>query len=106
MDEVSYEDFKKLDLRVGVIGSAERVGEKTYKLSVDIGKNITLVAGIARSYTERELIGKKIIVIANLEPAVIRNIESQGMLLAAEDKENNISLVTLDKDLKPGTKIF
>jgi len=104
---VTLEEFSKLDMRVAKVIEAERVAgtNKLLKLKIDIGgEERTIVAGIAENYSCEELLGKKIVVIANLAPAKIKGIESKGMLLAAED-ENDLGLVTLDKDIKAGTKI-
>jgi len=104
---IKFEDFKKLDLRVGKIVEAEKVegSEKLIKLKVDIGgEERQLVAGIGKVYSPEDLIEKEIIVLANLEPKVLFGIESQGMLLAAEDGEN-ISLLMPDKEVKPGSKV-
>ncbi|RKY85207.1 methionine--tRNA ligase subunit beta [candidate division KSB1 bacterium] len=104
---VSIEEFSKLDLKVAQIVSAERVenAEKLLRLQIDLGDEIRqIVAGIAKVYTPEELVGKKIVVVANLKPATIRGIESRGMLLAASVGEN-ISLLTLDKDIEAGAKV-
>ena len=104
---IKFEDFQKLDLRVGKIVEAERVegSEKLIKLKVDIGgEERQLVAGIGKVYSPEDLIEKEIIVVANLEPKVLFGIESQGMLLAAEDGEN-ISLLMPDKEVKPGSRV-
>ena len=104
---VSIEEFSKLDLKVAQIVSAERVenAEKLLRLQIDLGGEIRqIVAGIAKVYTPEELVGKKIVVVANLKPATIRGIESRGMLLAASVGEN-ISLLTLDKDIEAGAKV-
>jgi methionine--tRNA ligase beta chain len=74
------------------------------KLKIDIGEERQLVAGIAQYYKPEELIGKKIIIVANLEPAKLFGVESQGMLLAAVEGEN-ISLATIDKDIKNGASV-
>jgi len=106
--EVEISDFQKMDLRVGKIESAEKIknSEKLVKLIVDIGdKKVQIVAGIALSYQPEELIGKKIIVLANLKPRKIFGVESQGMLLAAHDKNNLPILLSVDKDVEPGAKI-
>ncbi len=100
-------DFEKLDLRTGKVISAERVEgtRKLVKLEVDIGdEKRQLVAGIAEFYKTEELIGKTIIVLANLEPKVIRGLVSQGMLLAAI-VDNEPVLLTTDKPVPPGSKI-
>jgi len=88
MEKISFNDFKKIDLRVGKIKSIKihPNADKLYVLVVDLGKgehDIQLVAGLKDHYKEDELIGKKIIVVRNLEHNVIRGLESQGMLLAA-----------------------
>ncbi|MEM3030951.1 MAG: methionine--tRNA ligase subunit beta [Candidatus Micrarchaeia archaeon] len=103
---ISLEEFRKLDLRVGMVKAAERVpgAEKLLKLTVDAGGERTLVAGIAGHYAPEELVGKSIIVLANLEPKTIRGITSQGMLLAA-DAGGKIVLLTADKEVPPGTPV-
>jgi len=106
-ETVSYEDFAKLDLRVAEVLSAEKVEgkDKLLKLGIKIGEEErTIVAGIAQQYKPETLKGKKIVVLANLEPKKIGNLESNGMLLAAEDGEN-VSLLVLDKDIKSGAKV-
>ncbi len=104
---VSYEDFAKLDIRVARIVAAEKVpkSRKLIKLRISLGnEERTIVGGIALHYTPEELIGKKIIVIKNLEPRKLMGITSQGMLLAATN-ENEFALLALDRDVKEGTKI-
>jgi len=104
---ISFEDFQKIDLRVAKVIEAEKVegSEKLLKLKIDLGEETRqIVAGIAKFYKPGDLIGKKIIVVANLEPKVLRGLESQGMLLAAEDGEK-ISLLIPDKAISPGAKI-
>lgn len=104
---ISMEEFQRLDLRVGVIKSAERVekAKKLLKLRVDIGaEERTMVAGIAECYTPEDLLNKQVVVVANLQPANIRGIESQGMLLAAGGGEK-IVLVTLADEIEPGAKV-
>lgn len=105
-DLVTMEDFQKLDLRVGKILAAENIkkSEKLLKLTVDLGETRTVVAGIARDYRPEEIVGKTVILIANLQPTKIMGIESQGMVLAAESKAG-ISLLTLDKEAEAGAKI-
>lgn len=106
---ISYDDFAKLELKVGLITKAEAIEgtDKLVKLSVDVGEETerTLAAGIRRVYSPEELVGKKIIVLVNLEPKKLRGIESQGMLLAAGESDDNLSLLTVDKDMPVGTKI-
>ncbi|MBC7216839.1 MAG: methionine--tRNA ligase subunit beta [Candidatus Caldatribacterium sp.] len=108
LQEIHLEDFQKIDLRVGEIVSAERVeGTRALMvLRVNLGdEERTLVAGLAPYYAPEEMVGKRVIVVANLEPAVIRGIKSQGMLLAADDGQGNVSLVTVDRDIAPGSRV-
>jgi len=104
---VSYDDFKKLDIRVALIESVEKVpkADKLYKLSITLGdEKRTLVAGLAEQYKAEELKGKKIVILANLEPRKLKGILSEGMLLAAVDGDV-VSVLTPDKNISPGTKI-
>ena len=103
---IKFEEFQKIELKVGVIEKAEKIEgtEKLVKLEVDTGEKRTMVAGIAHQYSPKELVGKKIIVVTNLEPRKIKGIESQGMLLAALDEEI-ISIITPDKEVRPGSKV-
>lgn len=94
-DEISIDDFAKIDLRVATVVAAERVPktDKLIKLQVKIGdEERTIVSGIAQHYEPENLIGKNVIVIANLKPAKLRGIESRGMVLAASDGEGNLVL--------------
>ena len=107
MAEISFDEFKKMDLRVGEIIQAERVPEtdKLLKLEVNIGtENRTMVAGVADVYSPEDLMGKKLVVIINLKPAVIRGIESRGMLLAAE-VEGKAIIPFFEGDVPAGTKV-
>ncbi len=104
---ISIDEFKKLDLRVGKVISAEDVPgtDKLLKLKVDFKSEVrTLVAGIKKHYLPETIIGKNIVVVFNLAPAKIRGIQSQGMLLAASDGDKTI-LLTTEKDIKAGSKI-
>ena len=106
---ISYEDFAKLEMRVGLVLSAERVSgaDKLLKLRVSIGEEErTLAAGIGPSYSPEELVGKRIIVLANLEHRKIRGIESQGMLLAAGETADHVSVLTVDKEMEVGTRVY
>lgn len=101
---ISFDDFKKLDLRVAQILEAERVenSEKLIKLQIDLGdEKRQIVAGIGKFYSPGDLINKKIIVVANLEPRTLMGLESNGMLLAASN-DDTISLLIPDQDLDPG----
>jgi methionyl-tRNA synthetase len=104
--EVTIEDFNKIDLRVATIMEAERVpkAKKLLKLKIDLGQKRTIVAGIAENYSPEKLVGKQIIVVANLRPAKLMGILSDGMLLAAVD-DNGVTLATLDKPVEPGTPL-
>jgi methionyl-tRNA synthetase len=107
-DEITYEDFAKLDIRVGKIISAEKIkkSKKLLKLMVDVGesKPRQIVAGLAEYYQPEELVGKIVNVIVNLQPAKLCGVESQGMLLAA-DAGKRVSLLTPDKEMQPGSII-
>ena len=98
--------FAKLNLKAGRIEevSAHPNADKLYKLTVDIGRKIGLVAGLKDYYTQDELKGKHIVVLSNLEPATIRGVKSEGMLLAAEAKKS-LALLTPAKEVPPGTPV-
>ncbi len=105
-DLVSFADFQKLDLRVARVLAAEPVegADRLLKLQVDFGtEKRQVVAGIAEHYTSDALIGKQVIVVANLEPATIRGIESQGMILAGSG--DSVVLATLEKEMPLGTQV-
>lgn len=104
--EISFEDFQKIDLRVATIIRAEKVpkAKKLLKIEIDAGKKRTIVAGISESYPAEDLVGKQILLVANLKPAKIMGILSSGMMLAAVDG-NNIAMAILDKPARPGTPI-
>ena len=104
---VTIDDVKKLGLRIGeVVGVDDHPNaDKLYVLKVRLGEEERqLVAGIKSYYSPDALLGKKIVVITNLKPAVIRGVESQGMLLAADSGEV-VSLLTVDKDVPPGSEV-
>lgn len=112
MDQINYEDFIKADLRVALINKAERVegSEKLLRLEVEVGDDgRQIVAGIGKSYTPEEIIGKQIVIVANLKPRKLMGVESQGMLLAAsdetEDEEREVILLTTMSDIKSGSKV-
>ncbi len=105
--EIGFEDFTKLDLRTARVLEAERVegADKLLRLQVEtVGGKRQIVAGIAKHYAPEALIGKLIVVVANLKPATIRGVESRGMLLAANDGET-LRLVTVDGDAGTGLRV-
>jgi len=107
LELIGIEDFMKVDLRVGKIVEAVRVekSEKLVKLKVDIGSEVRqVVAGIGKSYTPEELLGKSIVIVANLKPAKLMGIESQGMLLAASSGDL-LAVATFDRETKPGARV-
>ncbi len=107
-NRISIDEFLKVDLRVARILEAQEIekSRKLIKLKIDIGEEHprTLVAGLKEHFTADELVGRYIIVVANLKPAKLMGIESNGMLLAARDGEK-LALLTVDREIKPGAKI-
>lgn len=103
---IEYEEFAKVDLRVATVIGAEAVpkSSKLLKLKIDMGEERTVVAGIAKDYKPEELIGKKIVIVANLKPTTLMGVESRGMLLAA-DTENGLTVLSFDRDPLTGAKI-
>jgi methionyl-tRNA synthetase len=105
---ISYEDFQKIDLRVAKVLAAENIkkSDKLLKLRIDIGEERTLVAGIAKVYKPEDLVGKTIIIVANLQPTKLMGVESQGMLLAADGADGTgVVLATFDKEAQVGAKV-
>jgi methionyl-tRNA synthetase len=105
--EIQYEDFAKLDLRVGTIIKAEKVekADKLLKLLVDIGtEQRTVVSGIAMHFAPEDIIGKQVTLVANLAPRKMRGIESQGMILMAEDK-GKLVFVNPNEAVTPGSGV-
>ena len=107
--KIAIEDFAKVEMRVGVVKSAERVpgADKLLKLLVDIGEEVRqVVAGIAVAYTPESLIGKKVVVVANLAPRKLRGVESNGMIVAASvGPEGRPVLCTFTEDVPPGARL-
>ncbi|MBI2160027.1 MAG: methionine--tRNA ligase [Candidatus Rokubacteria bacterium] len=104
---ISLADFGKVDLRVAEVLAAEPVpkSKKLLKLTVSLGtEQRTLVAGVAEQYAPADLVGKKVVVVANLEPATLMGVESDGMVLAGTAADR-LAVLTLDRDLPPGAKI-
>lgn len=107
-DEISFDDFTKIDLRTATILEAEKVekADKLLKLKVDTGVDIrTVVSGIAESFTPEEIIGKQVMILLNLAPRKIRGIESQGMLLLTTKPDGKLSFVTPDDPVENGVEI-
>ena len=109
-DTITIDEFARVHLRVAEIKTAERVekAKKLLRLTIDVGEGTDrqLVAGIAESYAPEDLPGRKIVVVANLQPATIRGVESQGMLLAATDADGRAVLLTPeDAGIEPGAKV-
>ncbi|MFH0973906.1 MAG: methionine--tRNA ligase subunit beta [Candidatus Micrarchaeota archaeon] len=108
-EQISFEDFAKLDLRIAKILKAERVekADKLLKLTVKIGgEERTLAAGIAQQYTPEELEGKLIVVVVNLAPRTVRGIESEGMLLAAVSEDRSrVVLLSPEKEIDDGCQV-
>jgi len=104
--EISYEEFEKVDLRAAKVLAAERVpkSNKLLKLTVEIDGERTVVAGMGKDYTPEEIVGKTIVVVANLKPAKLMGVESRGMLLAT-DTEEGLTLLGFDRPPKTGAKI-
>ncbi len=108
MDNITFDDFKKMDLRVAQIKECEDVpgADRLYKLIVDAGEVRQIVAGIKPYYTKEELVGKKIILVANLEPRTLRGITSHGMLLAASTEDKSaVVLISPDKEIPNGAVV-
>lgn len=107
-ENCTFDDFTKMDIRVGTILEAEKVKKtkKLLKLTVDTGIDTrTIVSGIAEHFKPEEIIGKKVSVLVNLLPRELKGIESQGMILMAEDADGSLSFVSPDKDVKAGSEI-
>ena len=108
MEQIDISYLEKIDLRVGEIVEAEDIpkSKKLLKLIVDLGdEKRQIVSGIKGYYKPEDLVGKKVVVICNLKPAKLCGVLSEGMILAAEDDEGNLALLTVDKDIKAGSKV-
>ena len=108
MDEIQYDDFAKLDIRIGTVVAAELIPEtdKLIKCTVDFGEFgvRTIVSGIAQWKKPEELVGKQLPYIVNLAPRTLRGVESQGMLLAASD-ESGVALIFPERNVSNNTKL-
>ena len=106
--DIAFEDFEKLDIRVGTVLECERVpkADKLLRFVIADGlENRTIVSGIAKHYKPEDLIGKQICFIANLPPRKLRGIESQGMILSAENFDGSLSVITTLSEVKPGSEV-
>lgn len=106
--EILFDDFAKIDLKVGTIVSAEKVekADKLLKLSVDLGfETRTIVSGIALHFTPEEIIGKQVTVVTNLAPRKMRGIESNGMILMAEDANGKLHFINPETNINPGAGV-
>ena len=104
--EILFDDFLNVELKSGRVTHAEKIpkAKKLLKLTVDCGEERTIVAGIAQSYSPEDILGKQVIIVANLKPVKLMGVESNGMLLAAVD-ENGCQIATFEKNIIPGTRV-
>ena len=105
---VEFKDWAKIDLRVGKIVEVEEIADadKLYKLKIDIGSETKIVcAGLKEYYSKDDLKNKKVVLFVNLKPRILRSIESQGMILAADDEKGKVSLIVPDKEMEIGSRI-
>jgi len=110
METLSFDDFKKVDMRIGTIEAVEEIegADKLWKLTVDLGPSVdggtrTICAGVKEHYTPEELVGKQVPIVANLAPRMLKGVESQGMVLMAVDENDSPVLLTPIKDVPRGT---
>ena len=106
---IAFDDFEKIDIRVGVVKACEKVkkADKLLKFTIDdgSGQERTIVSGIAKYYKPEDLVGRRVCFVANLAPRKLKGIESQGMILSAEDFDGSISVITTSADVKPGSQV-
>ncbi len=105
---ISIDDFSKIQLRTGKVIEAERVpkADKLLRLQVDLGTETRqILAGIAQHYGPDEMLGRTVVVVANLAPRTMRGYESQGMLLAASNDEGVLTLITTGTEISPGAQV-
>jgi len=106
--QIQFDDFAKLDIRVGTILSAEKVAkaDKLLKLEIDLGfEKRTIVSGIALHFKPEDLVGKQVVIVANLAPRKLKGIESNGMILSAEDENGKLHLVNPEQIINPGAGV-
>ena len=106
---IAFDDFEKIDVRVGLIKACEKVkkADKLLKFTIDdgSGQDRTIVSGIAKYYNPEDLVGKRVCFVANLAPRKLKGIESQGMILSAEDFDGSLSVITTSAEVKPGSVV-
>ena len=106
---MSFEDFEKLDIRVGWVKDCQKVkkSKKLLQFTIDdgSGNDRTILSGIAAFYEPEQLIGKRVLFVANFEPRKMMGIESQGMILSAVDFDGSLSVTTTLKEVKPGSQV-
>ena len=106
--EITFDDFSKMDMRIGKVIAAEKVekSKKLLKLSVDTGIDTrTVLSGIAEHYSPEEMVGKQVTILVNLAPRKIMGVESKGMILMAEDKDGTLKLISTSDPVSPGSSI-
>jgi len=106
--EIAYDDFAKLDLRIGTVTACEKVekADKLLKLTIDLANETrTIVSGIALHYKAEEMVGKQVVVVTNLAPRKMKGIESQGMILTAEDRDGKLRLLKPEEAVSPGSSV-
>lgn len=107
-ENIAFEDFEKLDIRVGTVLECTKVPKADKLLCFKIAdglENRTIVSGIAKHYKPEELVGKQVCFIANLAPRKLKGIESQGMILSALNADGTLSVITTDREVKPGSEV-
>ena len=107
-ENIAFEDFQKLDIRVGTVLECTKVPKADKRLCFKIAdglENRTIVSGISKFYKPEELVGKQVCFIANLAPRKLKGIESQGMILSALNYDESLSVITVDREVKPGSEV-
>lgn len=104
---MTIDEFKNVSLRVGKVLSAERVegSEKLLKLQIDLGEPRQILSGIAKEYAPETLVGKSVVIVANLDPRKMMGLESAGMLLAAHGEDGRPVILTVEQEVPPGAVI-
>lgn len=106
---ITIDDFKKVDLRVGKVVSAERVegSEKLIKMEIDLGEEAKrqVLGGLGKAYTPEELVGKSLVIVANLEPRKMMGLESQGMVLATGETAEEVVVLSPERPVAPGSQV-